>query len=206
MAFAPWEKGHVMPASNRRDMRSYNTPGVVNGNLARDLRTRELERQLEHSGQLDFDRQYRQRQESNADKLSRQRQQRRAAVREGQSIPLAAVVCSAAVACLAVMVVNCHVQINQISGDIVSMKQQIALLEQEQVSLQTRYEQAFDLASVKDAAEAAGMHQPTDGQIYYLDLPGEDQAVVCQQSEKGALGRVFSMLAQRFCAVLEYFS
>ena len=38
-----------MPASNRRDVRSYNTPGVVNGNLARDLRTRELEEQLEEA-------------------------------------------------------------------------------------------------------------------------------------------------------------
>ena len=194
-----------MPASNRRDIRSYNTPGVVGGNLARDLRTHELERQLERSGQLDFDRQYRQSRETNADKLSRQRQQRRAAVRQGQSIPVAAVVCSVVVAYLAVLVVNCHVQLNQISGDIVSMKQQIALLEQEQVSLQTRYEQAFDLATVKEAAEAAGMQLPSDGQIYYLDLPGEDQAVVCQQAEESVLGHVFSTLAQRFCAVLEYF-
>ena len=194
-----------MPANNRRDIRSYHTPGVVGGNLAHDLRTHELEQQLERSGQLDFDRQYRQRQESNADKLSRQRQQRRAAVRQGQSIPLAAVVCSAVVAYLAVLVVNCHVQLNQISGDIVSMKQQIAQLEQEQVSLQTRYEQAFDLATVKEAAEAAGMQQPSDGQIYYLDLPGEDQAVVCRQTEESVLGRVFATFAQRFCAVLEYF-
>ena len=194
-----------MPASNRRDVRSYNTPGVVNGNLARDLRSRELEQQLDRSGQLDFDKQYRQQQESNADKLSRQRQQRRAAVRQPQSIPAAAVLCGAAVAYLAVLVVNCHVQINQISGDIVSMKQQIALLEQEQVSLRTRYEQAFDLTGVKAAAEAAGMQQPSEGQIYYIDLPGEDQAVVCQQAEEGVLNRVFSVLAQRFCAVLEYF-
>ena len=66
-----------MPASNRRDVRSYNTPGIVDGNLARDLRSRELEQQLDRSGQLDFDKQYRQQQESTADKLSRQRQQRR---------------------------------------------------------------------------------------------------------------------------------
>lgn len=195
-----------MPASNRRDVRSYNTPGVVDGNLARDLRSRELEQQLDRSGQLDFDKQYRQQQESTADKLSRQRQQRRAAVRQPQSIPVTSVLCGVAVAYLAVLVVNCHVQINQISGDIVSMKQQIAVLEQEQVSLRTRYEQAFDLTGVKDAAEAAGMRQPSDGQVYYIDLPGEDQAVVCQQTEEGVFSRVFSVLAQRFCAVLEYFS
>lgn len=194
-----------MPANNRRDVRSYRTSGVVNGNLARDLRSRELEQQLDRSGRLDFDKQYRQRQESNADKLSRQRQQRRAAVRQPQSIPVAEVLCGMVVAYLAVLVVNCHVQINQISSDIVSMKQQIALLEQEQVSLRTRYEQAFDLATVKESAEAAGMRQPNDGQIFYIDLPGEDQAILCQPEEKGALGRVFTALAQRFYAVLEYF-
>ena len=194
-----------MPASNRRDVRSYHTPGVVNGNLARDLKSHELERRLERSGQLDFDKQYRQQQESNADKLSRQRQQRRAAVRQPQSIPVMAVLCGIVVAYLAVLVVNCHVRINEISGDIVDMKQQIALLEQEQVSLRTRYEQAFDMATVKDAAEAAGMQQHSDGQISYIDLPGDDQAVVWTQEEKGVLDRVFTALAQRFCAVLEYF-
>ena len=195
-----------MPASNRRDVRTYNTPGVVNGNLAHDLRTRELEQQLERSGQLDFDKQYRQIQETNADKLSRQRQQRRAAVRQPQSIPVTAVLCSVVVACLAVLVVNCHVQINRISGDIVSMKHQIQQLEQERISLQTRYEQAFDLATVKEAAQAAGMHQPSDGQIIYVDLPGEDQALVCQSTEEGVFARIFTVLTQRFYAVLEYFS
>ena len=195
-----------MPASNRRDIRSYNTPGVVNGNLAHDLRTHELERRLEHSGQLDFDKQYRQRQETNADKLSRQRQQRRATVRQPQSVPVMAVLCSVVVACLAVLVVNCHVQINRISGEIVSMKHQIEQLEQEQVSLQTRYEQAFDLATVKDAAEAAGMRQPSDGQIFYIDLPGEDQALVCRQTEEGVFARIFTVLTQRFDAVWEYVS
>ena len=87
-----------MPASNRRDVRSYNTPGVVDGNLARDLRSRELEQQLDRSGQLDFDKQYRQQQESTADKLSRQRQQRRAAVRQPQSIPIASVLFGVVVA------------------------------------------------------------------------------------------------------------
>ena len=195
-----------MPANNRRDIRSYNTPGVVDGNLARDLRSRELEQQLERSGQLDFDRQYRQRQETNADRLSRQRQQRRAAVRQPQSIPIASVALGAVVAYLAVLVVNCHVQVNEISSDIVSMKQQIEQLEQEQVSLQTRYEQAFDLASVKDAAQSAGMQQPSEGQIYYIDLPGEDQAVVCRSAQSGPLERVYAMFVQRVDAILEYFS
>lgn len=194
-----------MAASNRRDVKSYRTPGIVDGNLARDLRSRELEHQLEHSGQLDFDQQYRQKQETRADKLSRQRQETRATVRQAQSIPVASVLLGAVLAVMAVMVVNSHVQLNAISGDIVSMKRQIQQLETEQVALRTEYEQTFDLTSVKEAAETVGMQQPSEGQIYYIDLPGEDQAIVCSQSEEGLLAQVFAVLGQHIYSVLEYF-
>ena len=53
-------------ANAKKKPRRYNTPGVVNGNLARELDHRELERRLESSGQLDFDQQYRRRKETEA--------------------------------------------------------------------------------------------------------------------------------------------
>ena len=195
-----------MPASNKRDPRAYRTPGVVDGNLAHDLRRHELERELERSGQIDFDQQYRQSRETRADQLSRRRQEVKAAVRKPQGIPVMEVACGAALAVLAVLIISCHVGINGISADIVSMKKQIAELELQQVSLQTQYEQAFDPASVKEAAEAVGMHQPSEGQIYYIDLPGEDQAVMCEQREEGTLKKIFSALTENVRALLEYFS
>ena len=195
-----------MPASNRRDVRTYNTPGVVNGNLAHDLRSRELEQQLERSGHLDFDKQYREVQETRADKLSRRRQETRATVRQAQSVPVAAVLGGLMVAVLAVMVVNSHVKLNEISGSIVSMKQEITKLETERIALQTQYEQAFDLATVKESAEEAGMRQPGEGQIYYIDLPGQDQAVACGQSNETEETSFLATLSRHFYAVLEYFS
>lgn len=194
-----------MQPSTRRDPRSYRTPGVVNDNLARDLTRRELEERLERSGRLDFDQQYRRVQETNADKLSRQRRARKASVRQAQSIPIFAVFGGMVMAVLAVMIVNCQVQINAMSSGIVDMKRQIQELEIEQVSLQTRYEQAFDLAVVKEAAEAAGMHQPGDGQIIYINLPGEDQAVTGMDQVEGGLGNFFASLGQHIYTVLEYF-
>lgn len=194
-----------MPQSAKRDPRSYRTPGVVNDNLARDLTRRELEERLERSGQLDFDQQYRRVQETNADQLSRQRQARKATVRQAQSIPLGAVVGGAVLAVLAVMIVNCQVQINAMSSGIVTMKQQIRELEIERVSLQTRYEQAFDLATVKEAAEAVGMHPPGEGQVIYINLPGEDQIVTGVEQEDGTLSDMFEQLSQHVYAVLEYF-
>ena len=195
-----------MPASNRRDVRTYNTPGVVNGNLARELTSHELEQQLERSSQLDFDKRYREVQESRAEQLSRRRQENRATVRQAQSVPLLAMVGSVVVAVLAVLVVNSHVKLNEISGSIVDMKQEIKRLEAEQITLQTQYEQAFDLATVKEAAEAAGMRQPGEGQIYYINLPGEDQAVACGQSEEAEDQGFLAELSRYFYAVLEYFS
>ncbi len=194
-----------MSGNAKRDPKSYHTPGVVNGNLAHDLNLHELERRLERSGQLDFDQQYRRRQETRADQLSRERQATRATVREPQKVPVAAVACSCVLAVLAVLVVAVQAQINAISSDIVSMKAEIRELEVEQIALQTQYEQAFDLASVKEAAEAVGMQQPGDGQIVYIDLPGEDQVMTCLEPEEGVLARIFAVVGQHICAMVEYF-
>ena len=73
-------------SSGRKPRQRYNTPGVVDGNLARKLDSRALERRLERSGQLDFDQQYRRRRETEAERLSRRRAQAKAAVRPAQRV------------------------------------------------------------------------------------------------------------------------
>lgn len=194
-----------MAATAKTTKRRYNTPGVVSGNLARELDTRELERRLETSGQLDFDQQYRKKKETQAELIARQRARAKAAVRPAQKVSPLAVLGFAGVAALMVCLLLCYVQINAISSNIVEMKEQISALEVEQVSLLTRYEQAFDLATVKEAAQAAGMTQPSDSQIYYIDLPGQDQAVSYSSQETGLFSRALASLSQRVYAVLEYF-
>ena len=95
--------------------------------------------------------------------------------------------------------------INAISSNIVDMKEQISVLEVEQVSLLTRYEQAFDLATVKEAAQSAGMRQPDDSQIFYIDLPGEDQAVSYGSEDTSVLSRFFAAVGRNIYAAVEYF-
>jgi len=74
-------------AANTKDIkRKYNTPGVIDGDLAHQLDRYDLERRLERSGQLDFDQQYRQRKVSEAEQLHRRRVQTKAAVRPAQSV------------------------------------------------------------------------------------------------------------------------
>lgn len=192
-------------SSGRKPRQRYNNPGVVDGNLARKLDSRALERRLERSGQLDFDQQYRRRRETEAERLSRRRAQAKAAVRPAQRVSFAAVLGFAFVGALMVATLLCYVRINSISRSIVSMKERISVLQVEQVALLTQYEQAFDLSSVKEAAEAAGMTIPSESQIYYIDLPGEDQAVSYTGREGGLLDRVLTGLSRAMYAAVEYF-
>ena len=195
-----------MAASVRNGKRKrYNTPGVVNGSLARELSSYELERRLERSGELAPDQYYVRRRESQADVLARRRAKTKAAVRPAQKVSPLAVLGFSSVAVLMVALLLCYIRINAISGSIVEMKEQISALEVEQVSLLTRYERAFDLATVKEAAEEAGMRQPDDSQIYYIDLPGEDQAVAYGSQDSGLLSRFFASIGQNIYAMVEYF-
>jgi len=193
-------------AANTKDIkRKYNTPGVIDGDLAHQLDRYDLERRLERSGQLDFDQQYRQRKVSEAEQLHRRRVQTKAAVRPAQSVAPVMVAGFAAVACMLVCLLLCYIRINAISGSIVEMKNEITRLETEQVTLLTRHERAFDLTTVKAAARAAGMSQPSESQIYYIDLPGQDQVTVRAAAEQGTVKGVLSAAEQRMDELLAYF-
>lgn len=194
-----------MADRRNRTRQSYRTPGVVDGNLARRLDGQELERRLERSGQLDFDQQYRRRRETEAERISRRRAKAKASVRPAQKVNGAAVLGFVGVAAMMVVLLLCYVKINAISRSIVQMKEEIKALQVEQVSLLTQYEQKFDLASVKAAAEAAGMSRPSESQIYYIDLPGADQAVAYGSESGGVLDKFFASLGRDVYAVMEYF-
>lgn len=189
--------------SRRKPNREYRTPGVVNGNLARKLDARELERRLDNSGQMDFDQLYRRQRMTEAERRSKHRAEVKASVRPAQHVSLMAVAGALCVAGLTVVLLLCYVKMNTISRSIVSMKSQITQLEVEQVSLLTRHEQAFDLSTVKEAAEAAGMTQPNDSQVFYIRLPGEDQ--VTSRKTSGGLSGFFAAFHRGFYAAAEYF-
>lgn len=192
-----------MPQNARRrtsrPSSSYRSTGVIHDNLARELNWQE--QRLAENGQQ----QYRRAEETAADQRSRQRRSVRMTVRKAQPIPIASVMGGAAIAVLAVLVISCQVKINAISDSIVTMKKEISELEIAQIALQTQYEQAFDLATVKESAEAMGMQQPVEGQIIYIDLPGEDQAIVCREENASIFSRMAAALKEQMCALVEYF-
>ena len=188
--------------SNAPDRR-YRPTGPVDGNLARKLDSYELERRLDNSGRMDFDQLYERQRMTDAERRSKQRAKVKAAVRPRQSVSLLTLGCAACVAVLTVALLMCYVQINAISRSIVEMKSQIAQLEVDQVSLLTRHEQAFDMSTVKEAAKAAGMTQPSDSQVFYIRLPGADQATAHRSGN--SLSSFFATFQQGVYAAAEYF-
>ena len=101
--------------------------------------------------------------------------------------------------------VVCYVKLTGISDNVSSIKREISALEEEHVALLTAYERTFDLATVKAAAEAAGMSKPSSGQIQYIDLSGADSVEVYAAGGAAALNGFTEKAESLWAYVLEYF-
>ena len=98
-----------------------------------------------------------------------------------------------------------YVQLTAVSNNVSTIKKELATLEDEHVALLTEYEKTFDLATIKAAAEEAGMSKPSAGQIQYIDLSGADSAVV-YGDEPGVVEKAASSLKEGALSLWEYFS
>ena len=96
-------------------------------------------------------------------------------------------------------------QLTRVSASVSSIKSEISDLEEEHVSLLTRYEKTFDLATIKEVAENAGMSKPTSGQIEYIDLSGGDTAVVYRSEGGNALHGIFAQVEAGVSSIWEFF-
>ncbi len=110
-----------------------------------------------------------------------------------------------AAAVMVVLLLMSYAELTAISGSVVRMQRELATLEDEHVALVGRYEKTFDLATVKEAAEAAGMAKPSASQVYYIDLSAPDNVVLYQRAEANVLGRVAASVGRDVVSVLEYF-
>ncbi len=170
---------------------------MTNGNLAYDLDALVRERNLEEAGKV----------HEHEREARRPRPQRRSQA-QAQPRPRTSPVVVGGIVVLAAMVmvlIMGYVQLTTISGNVAEMKNELAVLNDEHVSLLTKYEQTFDLATVKETAEAAGMSKPTSAQIEYVDLSGSDVAVVHQAGAGGLLSGLTESLEEGFRSLVEYF-
>ena len=170
---------------------------MVYGSLAYDLDTLARERQLEEAGEMP--------QRTAQPERQPQPQTRRRPQAQAKARPSALTVGGIAAVCALVMVLLLgYVQLTTVSNNVSTIKKELATLEEEHVSLLTEYEKVFDLATIKAAAEAAGMSKPTSGQIQYIDLSGADSAVVCSQTP-GLTEKAVSALKEGAQSIWEYF-
>ena len=168
---------------------------TIYGNLAYDLDTLVRERQLEEAGEMP---------ERKAE-AKPQAQPRRRPQAQAKARPSALVMGGIVLVCTLVMVLLLgYVQLTSVSNNVSTIKKELATLEEEHVSLLTEYEKTFDLATIKAAAEDAGMSKPTSGQIQYIDLSGADTAVV-GGGEPGLMEKAASTVKEGALSLWEYF-
>jgi len=184
-------------ASAAQELR-YQSRYSVNGSLALDLDYELRERELRHAGEAP-------RRQEAVKEQPRVRTEVQEQARPRQRVSVLTAVGFIAVVGLALMVLMSYIQLMELSAGTVELKQQLVALEAENVSLTAEYEQMFDRATVKEAAEAAGMTKPSASQVYYIDLSNGDNAVVYQKEEATVLSRLLTSLNHGVYAVVEYF-
>ena len=183
-----------------RELR-YNSRSAVYGDLAYDLDREVRERALRHAGEAP---RHQTAVEAVPKAKPRVRSLSKAQVRQRQKVSVLSVLGVGAAIGLAVMVLMGYIQLTIISDEVVSLQNQLEELQTENVTLTAQHEQMFDLATVKEVAEAAGMSKRSS-QIYYIDLSEGDSAVVYQQEESNLLSRLLTSLNHGIYAVVEYF-
>lgn len=174
----------------------YHGRQAVNGSLAYDLDYAAREREARRAGA--------------APKVQKEPRTKayaapRVLLRARQYVSPLAVLGVAAIIGLALLVLQSYMRLTLLSTETVELQQRLEELETENANLTAQYHQMFDMASVKEAAEAAGMAKPSSTQMGHLDLSAGDSAVSYRQKESGPLGRVLSSLHGGVYAVVEYF-
>lgn len=173
--------------------------GATYGSLAYDLDALAREKQLDEAGKLP-QKKVRPAQPE-VQPVQRRQSAARAAVRPSPVLLLGTVL----VVGMVIALMLCYVKLTGISDNVSSIKREISALEEEHVALLTAYERTFDLATVKAAAEAAGMSKPSSGQIQYIALSGADSVEVYAAGGAAALNGFTEKAESLWAYVLEYF-
>lgn len=191
-----------MASRREQNMKYRRYSGRVNGNLAYDPAYEERQRRLRREQEYEREHQ----REEFMRPPQRKVQKKVAPVRrQREKVSFGALCGFAALAAMVALMILCRAQLTEISSQVVSVQKEIAALEDEHVALLTRYEETFDLTTIKEAAAAAGMAKPSASQVYYIDLSEADSVVVYQQKSQNVLARALTSLGNGVCAVVEYF-
>lgn len=178
--------------ANRDDRRRFS---YMDGSLAYDLNSLARERALDEAGRMDEVRR--------AEPVAAPRRQ--PAARPAAKVSPLTITCAAVLTGLVIVLLMGYVRLTEVSAGISEMKTEIGQLQEQHVSLLTQYEKTYDLATIKQVAEEAGMKKPTGGQIEYIELPVDDSAVVYRSDVGTTFERLLIGVKQAASTVVEYF-
>ncbi len=180
-------------------MAEYRRHSATYGSLAYDLDALARERQLDDAGKLP------QKKIRSAQPEVQPVQRRRTAAQAAAKPSPAVVLGTVLVVGMVIALMMCYVKLTGISDNVSTIKREISALEDEHIALLTEYERAFDLATVKAAAEKAGMSKPSSGQIQYIDLSGADSVELYAAGGAAALNSFTGKVEELWAYVVEYF-
>ena len=110
-------------------------------------------------------------------------------VREAGEISLFAVVGFLAVGAFAVLLMLGSIQLTVVSGEVVSLREELSGLQTEEAKLMAQHELAYDLSAIEERVTADGsMVKPQASQIYTLDLSEADSVVHYDTEETAGTG------------------
>ncbi len=172
---------------------------ATDGSLAYDLDALARERQLDDAGRLPE-------KKARPAQPQMQPQQRRRSAAQAAARPSPTVLLGTVLVLgMVIALMLCYVQLTGVSDSVSSIKREISALEEQHTALLTEYERTFDLATVKEAAQAAGMSKPSSGQIQYIDLSGTDSVELYAAGGGAVLGGFTEGVEEVLAYIVEYF-
>lgn len=107
-------------------------------------------------------------------------------------------------ACMLILVIFGYVQMYEATQRVSDLKSELAMLQQEQVVLDSLYEGSVDLALVEEQAAAMGYAMPEKDQIVYLNLTGTDRAEIYDVKNENVFYRVIHAIESSVAGLVEY--
>ena len=126
-------------------------------------------------------------------------------VREAGQVSPFAVVGFLLVGVFAALLLLSYTQYTMVADEVVSLRNELSVLQTENATLSAEYERVFDLERIQNAVGAT-MVRPTANQIEYIDLSAPDSVELYEghTAVSGVMG-VLAGAGEMFSGVVEYF-
>ncbi len=113
----------------------------------------------------------------------------------------------AAAGIMLILVIFSYVQLYEATSEAGVLTERLAAIERENQSLRSQYEGRIDLEAIEQRAiHELGMSQPTTSQNVYLNLSGEDRAVLVKDERPGFFSTLVEACASGAKNLLAYLS